>query len=69
MNHDLAKLPEIFGRHPNSPESLIMVLQDIQKEYRYLPCEALVETAKALNVPISKVFSVATFYNAFSLNP
>ncbi len=69
MNHDLTKLPEIFGRHPNSPESLIMVLQDIQKEYRYLPCEALVETAKALNVPISKVFSVATFYNAFSLNP
>lgn len=69
MNHDLSRLPEIFGRHPQGPESLIMVLQDIQKEYRYLPCEALVETSKQLSVPLSKVFSVATFYNAFSLNP
>jgi NADH:ubiquinone oxidoreductase subunit E len=45
------------------------VLQDIQKEYRYLPCHALEETAAALNVPLSKVFSVSTFYNAFSLIP
>ncbi len=46
-----------------------MVLQDIQREYRYLPCEALIQTSEALNVKLSKVFSVATFYNAFSLNP
>lgn len=69
MNHDFSKLPDIFARHHQGPESLIMILQDIQKEYRYLPCEALKETAKLLNVPLSKVFSVATFYNAFSLNP
>jgi NADH-quinone oxidoreductase subunit E len=69
MNHDLNKLPEIFDRYPNSQESLIAVLQDIQKEYQYLPCEALTETARVLNVPLSKVFSVSTFYNAFSLNP
>ena len=69
MNHDLSPLPGIFARHNQKPEALIMILQDIQREYRYLPCEALQETAKALNVPLSKVFSVATFYNAFSLNP
>lgn len=69
MNHDLSKLPEIFARHPQDGSSLIMILQDIQKEYRYLPCEALKETATKLQVPLSKVFSVATFYNAFSLNP
>lgn len=69
MNHDLSQLTGIFARHQQKPEALIMILQDIQKEYRYLPCEALQETAKALNVPLSKVFSVATFYNAFSLNP
>jgi len=34
-----------------------------------LPCEALKETAKALYVPLSKVFSASTFYNAFSLTP
>lgn len=69
MNHDLSPLPGIFARHHQKSEALIMILQDIQREYRYLPCEALQETAKALNVPLSKVFSVATFYNAFSLNP
>jgi NADH-quinone oxidoreductase subunit E len=69
MNHDLSKLPDIISRYPKTPQSLIAVLQDIQKEYHYLPCEALKETAKALDVPLSKVFSVSTFYNAFSLYP
>jgi NADH:ubiquinone oxidoreductase subunit E len=67
MKHDFAKLPDLIERHPRSPESLIMILQEIQREYHYLPCEALLETARALDVPLSKVFSVATFYNAFSL--
>lgn len=67
MNHDFSKLPEIFNRYPKSKESLIAILQDIQKEYQYLPCEALEETAKNLEVPLSKVFSVSTFYNTFSL--
>lgn len=67
--HNFDKLPEIIGRHKQAPESLIMILQDIQKEYHFLPCEALEATANALDVPLSKVFSVSTFYNAFSLKP
>lgn len=69
MRVDLSKLPQIFKGHPKSPRSLIGVLQDIQKEYRFLPGEALEETARALKVPLSKVYSVSTFYNAFSLTP
>ncbi len=69
MNHDFSKLPEIFAKHQPDGAQLIMLLQDIQREYRYLPCEALKQTADYLHVPLSKVFSVATFYNAFSLNP
>jgi len=67
MTHDFSQLPELIDRYPRSPESLIMILQEIQREFRYLPCEALEQTAAALNVPLSKVFSAATFYNAFSL--
>ena len=67
MTHDFSRLPELIDRYPRSPESLIMILQEIQREYRYLPCEALQETAAALELPLSKVFSAATFYNAFSL--
>jgi NADH:ubiquinone oxidoreductase subunit E len=69
MSHDRGKLEAIFDRYSRKPESLIAVLQDIQKEYRYLPGHALLETAEALSVPLSKVFSVSTFYNAFSLTP
>lgn len=69
MTHKFDKLPEIFSRYPRDPSSLIMVLQDIQGEYRYLPCEALKETSRVLGVRLSKVFSVATFYNAFGLTP
>ncbi|RKX27284.1 MAG: NAD(P)H-dependent oxidoreductase subunit E [Candidatus Zixiibacteriota bacterium] len=69
MNHDIGKLPEILERYPQEPQSLIAVLQDIQKEYNFLPCDALKHTADYLDVPLSKVFSVSTFYNAFSLNP
>ncbi|NOY88023.1 MAG: NADH-quinone oxidoreductase subunit NuoE [FCB group bacterium] len=69
MKHNLDKLSAIFNRYPQNRESLIAVLQDIQKEYHYLPEEALQATAKTLDVPLSKVFSVATFYNAFSHYP
>lgn len=69
MNVCATKLQEIIGRGAGDAGSLIAVLQDIQREFHYLPPEAMTETAKALNVPLSKVYSVATFYNAFSLEP
>ena len=69
MNHDMTKLPEILDRYPATSESLISILHDIQKEYHYLPCEALEATAEKLELPLAKVFSVSTFYNAFSLVP
>lgn len=69
MNEDLARLEKILDRTGRDPESLITVLQDIQKEFNYLPCDMLKETAQALEVPLSKIFSASTFYNAFSLVP
>lgn len=69
MAVDRGRVKEIIGRSPRDASSLIAVLQDIQREMRYLPREALIETAATLQVPLSKVYSVATFYNAFSLTP
>ena len=63
------RLREIIDRGLGDPGSLIAVLQDVQREFHYLPPEALTETAKSLKVPLSKVYGVATFYNAFSLEP
>ena len=69
MDMCVSKLQEIIGRSPQNATSLIAVLQDIQREFNYLPKEAIIETATALNVPLSKVYGAATFYNAFSLVP
>ena len=62
-------LDRIFNSYPRDKTSLIAVLQDIQREFHYLPQGTLLETSKTLDVPLSKVYGVATFYNAFSLVP
>lgn len=67
--NDLTKLQAILAKYPKNEASLIMILQDVQEEYRFLPCDVLMEVAKELNLPKSKVFAVGTFYKAFSLDP
>jgi len=46
-------------------DSLIPILQEIQEEVRYLTEEALISIGKHLNLPTSKIYGLATFYNQF----
>jgi len=69
MPHDTTAVASILARYPRDESSLVMVLQDVQDHYNYLPCEALEAVAEGLSVPRSRVFSVATFYKVFSLKP
>ncbi len=69
MSQNKAILEKILDRNSREPASLITVLQDIQKEFRYLPVDVLADAARELKVPLSKVFSASTFYKAFSLTP
>jgi NADH-quinone oxidoreductase subunit E len=48
---------------------LVSILQDIQAEYNYLPKEAIIQVSQGLDVALSQVYSVATFFKAFSLKP
>jgi NADH-quinone oxidoreductase subunit E len=64
-----AELDEIFEKYPVSPESLIAILQEIQEKFHYLSEDNIKAVADRLNVPLGLVFSVANFYNAFSLDP
>ena len=63
------KVESILERHQRDKGMLVAILQDIQAEYNYLPREALEETSKGLCVPLSQVYSVATFFKALSLEP
>ena len=54
-------------KHQHDKSLIVDILQDIQSEIGYLPKDVLVETGKQLDVPVSRVYSVATFFKAFSL--
>ena len=64
---DFLMADSIIDRHGTEQKYLITILQDIQDSYNYLPREILEHTAKRMNIPIAKIYSVATFYENFSL--
>ncbi len=66
---DAARLESILSRYEGESADLIPVLQDIQDSYNYLPQDELTLVADRLNVPLTQIYSVATFYKMFSLVP
>jgi len=64
-----AKVSEILNKYARDESSLIAMLQDLQEEYSYLPREALEQISREMNVPLSRIMSLATFFRAFSLKP
>jgi NADH-quinone oxidoreductase subunit E len=66
---DTDTLEMILARHGRDPANVIAILQDIQAEVNWLPEEDLGYVCSALDIPPSKMMSLATFYKAFSLTP
>ncbi|MFH0813572.1 MAG: NAD(P)H-dependent oxidoreductase subunit E [Pseudomonadota bacterium] len=64
-----ARLKAIIQKYDSNKAFLVPILQDVQREFNYLPKEPLIDLSKALDVPVSQVYEVATFYRAFSLTP
>ena len=64
-----AKTDEIIEHYGRKAASLIPIMQDIQEVYRYLPGELLTYVAGEIGVKEAKAYSVATFYENFSLEP
>jgi len=50
-------------------ENLIMILQAIQNHYNYLPRPALAYLSEKIDIPLSRIYAVGTFYKTFSLEP
>lgn len=60
----------IFQNYPPKDKSnLIALLQDVQGIYGYLPEIALQDVSEFLDMPVSRIYGVATFYNQFRLKP
>ncbi len=66
---DYSFLDQILKKHDYNSYAVVSILQEVQKEYRYLPEQIFAYIAKELDVSEAKLFSVATFYENFSLQP
>lgn len=63
------QIKEICARYKNEPSPLMLVLADVQKEYGYIPLEVQEVISKELDIPVSDIYGVVTFYSFFSLKP
>src|SRR4030043_991400 len=63
------KVGQVLAKYQRDKSALIDILHDTQSEIGYLPRPALEEISVRLGVPLSRVYSVATFFKAFSLTP
>ena len=66
---DIKSIDEIIDRHGQKASSIISILQEVQNLYRYLPKDMFSHLSKRLKMSRSRIYSVATFYENFSLEP
>jgi NADH-quinone oxidoreductase subunit E len=66
---DINRIDQIIDKYESDASALIQVLLEIQSENHWLPKEALERVGEKLEVPLSRINHIATFYKAFSLVP
>ena len=69
MKEETKLIKEIVNRYDGETGMLIPMLQDLQAECGYLPAEQLRRLSNLLEVPLTRIYSVATFYSSFHLAP
>ena len=67
MSNELTRASEIIDSYGCQQCNLIAIMQEIQAEYKYLSEDVLTLIAEKLDISTAKVYSVATFYENFSL--
>ena len=66
---DFGVVDEILSRHDARERAIIAILQEIQEHYHYLPREVFPYLSQKLSMSEARIYSVATFYENFSLEP
>lgn len=68
-SEQIAELDGIIERHKGEPGALIPVLEEAQVALGYLPVSIQKRIANGLNLPLSRVYGVVTFYSFFTMTP
>ena len=66
---DVAEIRDLIARHQEQNGRVTAILEDLQRQCRYLPEQALRLLAGELGLPLTQLYGVATFFAAFSLEP
>jgi NADH-quinone oxidoreductase subunit E len=66
---DLTRVDAIIEKYQGDATSLLAIMQDVQDEENYLPREAVDHIAKKLELPVAKIYAMATFFESFHLEP
>jgi NADH-quinone oxidoreductase subunit E len=69
LGSNAEKVENLIDSYIDKKEQLISLLQDVEAEFNYLPQDVIIRISQKLEIPLSQVFSVATFFQAFSLKP
>lgn len=64
-----AELAKVIEEKSNLENPLIEILREAQEIFGYLPEEVQLFIAEKMNIPLSEVYGVVTFYNFFSMKP
>jgi NADH-quinone oxidoreductase subunit E len=67
--NDFGKIDRILERHEFGKNNLIQMLIDFQSEYNWLPKHVLFYVREKLNIPLTQIYSIASFYKFFNLEP
>ena len=65
----MKKIENILKQYAYKRSRIIQILSEIQRIYNYLPKNVLEFVSQELRLPLSNIYSIATFYSAFSLKP
>jgi len=66
---DYSVVNAIITANGHDPKAIISILQEVQEHYRYIPKEVFPLLSEKLGISVAKAYSVATFYENFSLEP
>jgi NADP-reducing hydrogenase subunit HndA len=69
VDERIIKLDEIIKKYKNTRGALIPVLHEAQELYGYLPADVQKTISEGLNIPLTEIYGVVTFYTQFSLEP
>ncbi|SPD71885.1 putative NADH:ubiquinone oxidoreductase 24 kD subunit, NuoE [uncultured Desulfobacterium sp.] len=62
-------IDSIMEKYPGEPQYLISLLQDVQAQYSYISEENIRFICDHVGVPVTKAWSVLTFYRSFNIEP